>query len=124
MVGGVCLVCGAAGLLTKAWPGPLRDVAAGQGEDFFGTVFLLLAPRLALPRAAFARFATPILAILVAIELSQLSRAPWLERLREEPLARRVLGTTFEWADLVAYALGALAAWAIDRAATRGRPEG
>ena len=48
------------------------------------------------------------------VELFQLFGVPgWLE-LQRYPILHIAVGTTFQWGDLVAYALGALLAWIID----------
>lgn len=49
------------------------------------------------------------------VEISQLIRAPWLDRLRASALGHLVLGSGFDPRDLVAYAGGVLVAVAIDR---------
>jgi len=46
--------------------------------------------------------------ICYAIEISQLSRAPWLLAVRRTTLGRLVLGQGFLWSDLAAYTLGVL----------------
>jgi hypothetical protein len=47
-----------------------------------------------------------------AVEFSQLYNAPWIDALRATLPGRLVLGSTFNWPDLPAYALGVgHAAW-------------
>lgn len=41
-----------------------------------------------------------------AIEFSQLYKAPWIDSLRPTLFGRLVLGATFNWGDMVCYALG------------------
>ena len=118
----VCLLAAALGVAGKRVTGTGAGVAVGQGEDFFGTVFLILAPRIAFLRVAMWKIVAPILGILVAIEVSQLSHAAWLERVRADWLGRRIVGNTFEWADFVAYGLAAWAAVLIDRRLSRAGP--
>lgn len=113
---GVCAIAAALGVLGKHWVGPGATIAVGQGEDFFGTIFLLLAPRVFFLRTALWKIAVPILTVLLAIELSQLSSAPLLEAARAHWLGRRIVGTTFEWFDLLAYTLATIAALTLDRA--------
>jgi hypothetical protein len=46
------------------------------------------------------------------VEFSQLYHAPWIDAIRATPPGRLVLGNTFNWPDLFAYALGVgLGAW-------------
>lgn len=40
------------------------------------------------------------------VELSQLYHAPWIDAIRTTIPGRLVLGTTFNWPDLPAYAVG------------------
>lgn len=101
-------------MATKHWAGPGRGVLVGQGEDFFGTVFLILALRVVLLRAPMWKVAAPVLAIVVGIEISQASHGELLERARSTWLVY-VVGTTFEWGDMLAYALAGGAAVAVDR---------
>jgi uncharacterized membrane protein len=42
----------------------------------------------------------------LAVELSQLYRAPWIGGLRQVRLAALVLGHGFRWSDLVCYCVG------------------
>jgi hypothetical protein len=53
------------------------------------------------------------------VEFSQLYRAPWIDAVRGTIPGRLVLGNTFKWLDLPAYAVGiafgALAEWRLRR---------
>ena len=66
------------------------------------------------PRASTARLAVLALAISCAVELSQLYQAPWLNAIRGTTIGHLVLGSTFSWSDIVAYAVGVLVASLID----------
>jgi hypothetical protein len=47
------------------------------------------------------------------VEFSQLHDAPWIDAMRATIPGKLILGNTFHWPDLLAYALGtALGAWA------------
>lgn len=120
---GACAIAAAIGVASKLYAGPGRALVVGQFEDFFGTLFLILFPRLLLPRIPLARIVVAVLAIVVAIELSQLLEGGWIAHVRTTWLGAHVLGTDFEWADLLAYGLGAAAAVGVDRLANR-RPDG
>ncbi|MFO0756060.1 MAG: DUF2809 domain-containing protein [Byssovorax sp.] len=116
----IALVAAILGAASKRTTGPLREVAVGQLEDFFGTLFLILVPRAALLHVAFWKVAAPVLAIVTAIEISQRFDGPWLTRARGTWIGLHVLGATFEWADLLAYALAGGAAFLVDRALAPG----
>jgi hypothetical protein len=53
------------------------------------------------------------------VELSQLYHAPWIDHLRSFPLGALMLGSTFNWADLLAYASGILAGAMLENLARR-----
>ena len=46
------------------------------------------------------------MAFSVAVELSQLYHAPWIDSIRHTTLGGLILGFGFVWSDLVCYALG------------------
>jgi hypothetical protein len=74
------------------------------------------------PRArALARGAVA-LGICVAVELSQLAHTPALDAARRTTLGQLVLGSGFDPRDVVAYALGVLAAVLLERLALARRP--
>lgn len=79
---------------------------------FFGSGFLF-------PRASTLTIALLALTFSWSVEFSQLYRAPWIDAIRSTLPGRLVLGTTFNWPDLPAYALGiclvALGEWRLRR---------
>jgi hypothetical protein len=115
----VCALAAAIGAASKQWRGPGREVVVGQFEDFFGTIFLILAPRIVLLHAPVWKVAGPVLAVVVGIEISQAFDGPLLARARSTWLGLHVVGATFGWDDLLAYVLAAGAAVAIDEWARR-----
>lgn len=58
------------------------------------------------PRCPTLRLALLALGFSRAVELSQLCHAPWIEGLRATLSGRLNLGSTYNWPDLPAYALG------------------
>jgi len=48
------------------------------------------------------------LAFSIAIELSQLYHAPWIDSIRHTTLGALILGFGFVWSDLICYAVGVL----------------
>jgi hypothetical protein len=52
----------------------------------------------------------------VAVELSQLYHAPWIDAVRANRFAALVLGSGFLWGDLACYAGGVLLAYCLDAA--------
>lgn len=93
-------------LLVQLWRGP-------AWSDAVGTVLYAIAGYLVLaivrPTAAPRTLGLVALAVCVAVGVAQLTGIP-----ARIPFARLVLGTTFSWADLPWYAVGAAVATGID----------
>lgn len=100
----------ALGLASRRWP--LPGWAAEHTGDALYAVAAAWALALLFPLAGPGRWALGGLAASVLVELSQLVGWPWLQACRAHPLGALFLGTGFQWADLVAYVLGAALAWA------------
>jgi hypothetical protein len=66
---------------------------------FFGFGFLFT-------RISTSRLALISIGFAWAVEFSQLYHAPWLDSIRATRLGHLVLGSTFNWPDLPAYAVG------------------
>lgn len=71
------------------------------------------------PDAPLLQRSTAALAIAFAVELSQLYHTPTLDAIRATTLGTLVLGSGFDPRDLVAYALGVLLAFRIERGILR-----
>jgi Protein of unknown function (DUF2809) len=61
---------------------------------------------LILLRASTRTIALLTIAFSVAIELSQLYHAPWIDSIRQTTLGGLILGFGFLWSDLACYAVG------------------
>ena len=112
----------ALGLLSRRYP--LPGLLAEYTGDALYTVAVFQAAALAWPAAAAWRLAGLAAAFSTAIELSQLLSWGWLADLRATRIGALLLGQGFQWEDLLAYAVGAAAAWGIDglfRALAPGR---
>ncbi len=88
-------------------------VATYAGDTLWAAMVYFLAAMLA-PGAPVRRLATMALATSVAVEVSQLAHAPWLDALRATRLGALVLGQGFLWSDLVCYAVGVCLAALLD----------
>lgn len=105
--------------LRGALPAAVHDVT---GDSLWATMIAWGVGALA-PSATPATRATVAYATCVAVETSQLLHTPALDALRATTAGRLVLGSGFDPRDLVAYAVGVLAAWALERAwRARRRP--
>ena len=70
----------------------------------------------AFPRLRLATHVIVSLVLCFAVEFSQLYHTPWLDELRATVPGHLVLGSGFDSRDLVAYTIGVLAGWCIERA--------
>lgn len=102
----------------------VRTVADGDLAKYAGdalyTVLICALVALCAPRARPVVAAGTGLAVSWAVELLQLTGAP-AELSRRSAVARLVLGSTFNAPDLLWYAVGAAAVWAVLAAATSRR---
>ncbi|MFY7876709.1 MAG: DUF2809 domain-containing protein [Pirellula sp.] len=81
----------------------------------FWIVSFLLAGRPLFPRCVIS------LVIALAVELSQLYHAPWIDEIRSTTLGGLVLGFGFLWSDLVCYFVGIASGAFMERTAQRQR---
>jgi hypothetical protein len=103
----------AAGLLWRASFMPLPPVVSKYGGDALWALMVFVGFGFLLPRAPTLVVALLALTFSWGVEFSQMYHAPWLDAVRATIPGRLVLGNTFNWPDLPAYAAGvALGAWA------------
>jgi len=67
-----------------------------------------------LPKASIQTIAILAMAFSVAIELSQLYHAPWIDSIRQTTLGGLILGFGFLWSDLACYAVGVVLGVLVD----------
>lgn len=109
---GLALVVVAAGLLWRASFMPLPPVVSKYGGDALWALMVFVGFGFLLPRASTQIIALLALTLSWGVEFSQLYHAPWIDTIRATLPGRLVLGSTFNWPDLPAYALGVgLGAW-------------
>jgi hypothetical protein len=85
---------------------PLPAFVAKYGGDALWALLVFLGFGFLFPRLSTLGTAGLALAFSCAIEFSQLYRAPWFDALRRNRFGALVLGDTFAWADIAAYAVG------------------
>jgi hypothetical protein len=116
---GLVLAVIAAGLFWRSGLVPLPHGLSNNGGDALWALMVFLGFGFLFPRASTITVALAALGFAWAIEFSQLYHAPWIDALRATIPGRLVLGNTFNWPDLPAYALGiglgALAEWRLIR---------
>jgi len=102
----------AAGLILRSHLLPLASFLPKYGGDALWALLIYLLIRFVYPRMAIMSSAAVAFGIAVAVELSQLYRAPWIDAIRSARLGALVLGNTFNWPDIPAYGVGILlGAW-------------
>jgi hypothetical protein len=105
----------ATGLLWRSGFIPMPQWLSNNGGDALWALMVFVGFGFLLPRASTLKVALLALTFSWGVELSQLYHAPWIDAVRASFPGRLVLGTTFNWPDLPAYAvgivLGALAEW-------------
>ena len=103
----------ACGLLWRSGLIPVRQWLSNYGGDALWALMVFVGFGFLLPRASTLLIALTALAFSWGVEFSQLYHAPWIDAIRATLPGRLVLGNTFNWPDLAAYALGVgLGAWA------------
>lgn len=101
----VLLVVGG-GLLWRSRMLPLPKFYFKYGGDSLWALLVFLGFGFLFIRAATRRVAWLALGFCLVVELTQLYHAPWIDSVRETRLGHLVLGATFNWPDLIAYAVG------------------
>lgn len=104
----------AAGLASRRFPDLLPAFLGKYPGDALWALMVFLALGFMKPRWPSAFTAGLALTISFAVEFSQMYQAPWINSLRDTTLGHLVLGTTFGWYDLAAYAAGVLAGYVAD----------
>src|SRR5208337_1928396 len=101
----IALAC-VLGISSRRFAAMLLGFIAAYGGDTLWAFAAFLGIGLILPRASTRTVAMLAMAFSVAIELSQLYHAPWIDSIRHTTLGGLILGFGFLWSDLVCYALG------------------
>jgi hypothetical protein len=102
----------AVGLLWRSSLIPLPPDLSNYGGDALWALMVYVGFGFLFPRASTLTLALLALTFAWGVEFSQLYHAPWIDAVRATLPGRLVLGNTFNWPDLLAYALGVgLGAW-------------
>jgi hypothetical protein len=105
----------ALGLLWRSHLFPLSAFFVKYGGDALWAALVYILTRLCHPRISVIKSAIVAFMIALAVEFSQLYHAPWFDALRHTRPGALVLGSTFNWPDIPAYAVGIVIAALIDR---------
>ena len=85
---------------------PMPVVLRKYSGDALWALMVFLALGLIFNRASTGRLALAAYCFAATIEVSQLYHAPWIDSIRATTLGVLVLGSTFNWPDFIAYAVG------------------
>jgi len=94
------------GIGSRRYAHALPEIIAAYAGDTLWALAAFLAIGLLLPRASTVRVAALAMALSVAVELSQLYHADWIDSIRQTTLGGLILGFGFVWSDLACYAVG------------------
>ena len=94
------------GISSRCYAHALPAFIATYAGDTLWALAAFLGFRLILPRVSTRTIAMLALAFSVAIELSQLYHAPWIDSIRHTTIGGLILGFGFLWSDLACYSLG------------------
>lgn len=107
------------GLLSRSKHIPLPTFIAAYAGDTLWALLVFLGFGWLFPAHSAIRVAWYAGVFSLAIELSQLYHAPWLDELRANRWAALVLGQGFLWSDLVCYAVGIALGVVLEQSVTR-----
>ena len=116
----LCLVLViAAGLASRKFPSAFPAAFGSHTGDAFWALMVFVGFAFIAPRASGQRLAGAALAFAFVIEFLQLYQAPWINAIRATTPGHLVLGTGFQWWDLVAYVVGVGFGWLCDTAISK-----
>lgn len=101
------------GLATRKQPQWFPTFIATYGGDVLWSAMFFWLFRCIWPAKPLHTIALYTYTFGVAIEVSQLYHAPWIDRLRGTFPGKMILGHGFLWSDLVCYLAGVLLGWLI-----------
>jgi Protein of unknown function (DUF2809) len=101
----IALLC-LLGIGSRRSPYILPGFIATYAGDTLWALAAFLGIGLVLPRASTRTIAYLAMSFSVAVEISQLYEAPWIDLIRQTTLGGLILGFGFLWSDLACYAVG------------------
>ncbi len=106
----VCLL----GIGSRRYAHLLPGFIAAYAGDTLWALAVFLGIGLVVPRAPTQTIALLAMSFSVAVEISQLYHAPWIDSIRQTTVGGLILGFGFLWSDLACYAVGVGLAVMID----------
>jgi len=102
------------GLMSRKFVWLFPETFGEYPGDVLWAVAVYLGWGLILPDAKSRKLLLLALATAYLVEFSQLYHAPWMDEFRAQTIGHLLLGSTFNAADLVAYAVGVVTFFVID----------
>jgi hypothetical protein len=96
------------GIGSRRFAARLPGFVASYAGDTLWALAAFLGIGILFPNASTKRVAVLALLVSLLVEISQLSKAPWLESIRRTPIGGVILGYDFVWSDLACYAIGVI----------------
>jgi Protein of unknown function (DUF2809) len=103
---GMILLVMASGILLRSRFVSLPPFPTKYGGDALWALLVFFGFGFIFPRLRVTKLACISLGFAWIIEFSQLYHAPWIDGIRAMRVGHLILGSTFNWPDLPAYALG------------------
>jgi hypothetical protein len=94
------------GIASRRFPGLFPAVLGKYPGDALWAMMIFSCLGTVLSHKSARKLGAYALLISFAVEFSQLCQAPWINAIRGTTAGRLILGSTFSWGDLIAYAVG------------------
>ena len=103
------------GLASRRFPSAFPAAFGSHTGDALWALMVFLGIAFLRPAMSGASVGCAALVFSFMIEIAQLYQAPWINALRATTLGHLVLGTGFQWLDLVAYTIGIVFGYLSDK---------
>lgn len=107
------------GLASRRFPAVFPAAFGSHTGDALWALMVFLGIAFIRPAMSGPRVACAALVFSYLIEVAQLYQAPWINAIRATTFGHLVLGTGFQWLDLLAYAIGIAFGYLCDKACTK-----
>lgn len=109
-----CVAVILVGMASRRFPHLFPAVLGKYPGDALWAWMVFLGVAFLRPRASTVRLTLVAFTVSCVDEFSQIYQAPWINAIRHTAVGHLVLGSTFSWFDMVAYAAGVSLAACVD----------
>ena len=102
------------GLASRKFPSALPPFVGKYPGDALWALMVFLRWAFCKPQASTRTIAALAFTTSCLVEFSELYQAPWINSIRSSTPGHLILGSTFSWPDIAAYAIGVLIGVALD----------